>query len=147
MIDRDAALEMMSEAEAVYLATVSDGAPRVRALVNLRRRDRSSCDFCRREAFTSYFSTSAASGKVRDIRANSSVAVYYSNPDKTRGIELRGHMEIVSDQDLKKALWQDEWSIYWRGADDPDYVVLRLKPVHAAGWWGTAPFRLKLGGS
>lgn len=146
MADREAVLEMMSEAEAVYVATVSDGAPRVRALVNLRRdRYPGACDFCRQEGFTSYFSTSMASGKVSDIRANSSVAVYYSTPSRTRGIELRGNMEILTDSGLKKALWQEEWRIYWpAGADDPDYVVLRLKPAHAAGWWGTAPFQLEM---
>lgn len=142
-------LEMMNEAEAVYLATVSGGAPRIRALVNLRRRDRypSACEFCRKEGFTSYFSTSGASGKVRDIRVDSCVAVYYSNPRRTRGVELRGRMEILTDPALKRALWRDEWGIYWRGADDPDYVVLRLKPSDAAGWWGTAPFRLEMGGA
>lgn len=149
MNDKEAVLEMMNEAEAVYVATVRGGVPRLRALVNLRRRDRypGACDFCRKEGFTSYFSTSAASGKVSDIRANSSVAVYYSSPSRTQGIELRGNMEILTDPGLKRVLWQQEWGIYWpTGAADPDYVVLRLKPVHAAGWWETAPFQLQMGG-
>ncbi len=150
MPSKEAVLEMMNEAGAVYVATVSGGAPRVRALVNLRRRDLypSACDFCRKQGFTSYFSTSLASGKVSDIRANSSVAVYYSDPARTRGIELRGHVEILTDPAIKKLLWQEEWRIYWRaGADDPDYAVLRLTPVHAAGWWGTVPFRMELDGA
>ena len=147
MIDREAVLEMMNQADAVYVATVSGGGPRVRALVNLRRRDRypDAGDFCRKQGFTSYFSTSVASGKVGDIRANPSVAVYYSNPNQIRGVELRGQMEILTDPGVKNALWQEEWRIYWpAGADDPDYVVLRLHPAHAAGWWGTAPFQLEM---
>jgi general stress protein 26 len=150
MIDKQAVLEMMNEAEAVYLGTVSDGAPRVRALVNLRRRDMEprACEFCRTEGFTSYFSTSLASAKVSEIRANSSAAVYYSNPTLTRGVELRGRVEILTDPAIRETLWQKEWSIYWPGgADDPDYVVLRLVPDHAAGWWGTAPFHLELNGA
>jgi general stress protein 26 len=150
MIDKEAVLEMMNQAEAVDLATVSHGAPRVRALVNLRRRDRypGSCDFCRGEGFTSYFATSMASGKVGDIRANPSVAVYYSDPDRFRGVELRGRMEILTDPGVKKALWQEEWHIHWpAGAGDPDYVVLRLHPAHAAGWWETAPFQLEMNGA
>ncbi len=149
MIDREAVLEVMNESEAVYLATVSEGSPRIRGLVNLRRRDRypRSCEFCRKEGWTSYFTTSNASGKVSDIQANPSVAVYYSNPAQTRGVELRGRMEILTDPELKRALWHEEWGIYWRGGpEDPDYVVLRLKPVSAAGWWGTAPFRLEIDG-
>jgi general stress protein 26 len=150
MIDKEAVLQMMTQSEAVYVATVRCGAPRVRALVNLRRPDRypGACDFCRKEGFTSYFATSLASAKVSDIRADSSVAVYYSIPSQVRGIELRGHMEILTDPDIKRLLWQGEWRIYWRGgADDPDYVVLRLKPTHAAGWWGTEPFQLEVSGA
>ena len=57
-------------------------------------------------------------------------------------------MEILADPDLKKALWQDEWRVYCRaGPHDPDCVVLRLQPVFAAGWWGTAPFQLEMGGA
>jgi general stress protein 26 len=147
MIHNEAVLEMMNRAEAVYLATAPDGAPRIRALVNLRLRDRypGAGDFCQKERFTSYFSTSLASGKVADIRADSSVAVYYSDPERTQGIELRGRMEILSDPGIKKALWQEEWRIYWPGgASDPDYVVLRLKPERLNGWWGTRPFQLKV---
>jgi general stress protein 26 len=141
---------MMAQSEAVYLATVSGGAPRIRALVNLRRPDLypSVCDFCRKERFTSYFCTSAASGKAGDIRESPSAAVYYSDPPRTRGVELRGTMEIVTDPAFKAVLWQEEWRIYWPGGpDDPDYVVLRFRPSAAAGWWGTMPFRLEVSGA
>lgn len=147
MMDKGSVLQLMSEADAVYLATVGDAGPRVRALVNLRRQDLypGSGDFCRSEGFTSYFSTSAASGKVAELRANPAVAVYYSDPRKTRGVELSGRMEILTDPELKKVLWQDVWRIYWQaGPDDPDYVVLRLRPTRAAGWWGSMPFTLQV---
>jgi general stress protein 26 len=145
MVEENDVLEMMARSEAVYLATARGGAPRLRALVNLRRPDRypRTCDFCRNERFTCYFCTSSASGKVNDIRAGSPVAVYYSDPGQVRGVELRGTMEILTDPQIKRMLWQDEWNIYWTGgADDPDYVVLRLKPERADGWWGIAPFQL-----
>jgi general stress protein 26 len=150
MIDQAAVLELMTQSEAVYLATVSGGAPRIRALVNLRRPDLypGASDFCRREGFTSYFCTSSASGKANDLRESSSVAVYYSDPPQTRGVELRGTVEIVTDPVLKARLWQEVWRIYWAGGpDDADYVVLRLSPSGAAGWWGTAPFQLELAGA
>lgn len=145
-IDREEILKIMNEADAVYLATVNGTSPRLRPLVNLRRADLYPRvgDFCRREAFVCYFSTSIASGKVKEIQANPSVAVYYCDPKQTRGIEFSGRMEILTDPELKKALWEDDWRVYWRGPDDPDYVVLRLSPSSASGWWGTKPFRFDL---
>ena len=140
-------LQMMTGAEAVYLATMSGDSPRIRALVNLRRPDLypGPSQFCARAGLTSYFSTSRASGKVRDILSNPSVSVYYSDPSRTRGIELRGQTELIDDVEIKQALWQDEWRIYWpAGRDDPDYVILRLTPVHATGWWGIEPFALEM---
>jgi general stress protein 26 len=144
MIDKQALLELMNEADAAYIATVAENRPRIRAVTNLRRpgAGAGAGSSCCREGFTSYFATSLASDKVREIRANPAVSVYYADSGKVHGVELSGEMEILSDADLKTALWRDEWRIYWpAGAADPDYVVLRLKPIRASGWWGTSPFR------
>ncbi len=144
MIERAAVLELMATSPAVYLAT-SDGArPWIRALVNLRRADLypGPSAFCRREEFVCYFSTSGASSKVAAVRAHPGVAVYYCDPERTRGVTLGGEMEVLHEPDLKRALWDESWRIYWSGPDDPDYVVLRLRPTEASGWWGTAPFHL-----
>jgi general stress protein 26 len=147
MPDKKDVLEMMTSAEAVYLATMSGDSPRIRALVNLRRPDLypGPSRFCAQAGFTSYFSTSRASGKIRNILSNASVSAYYSDPRATRGIELRGRAELVDDLEIKHALWQEEWRIYWpTGHDDPDYVILRLAPAFATGWWGTKPFQLEM---
>lgn len=147
MIDKDAFLKLMDESPAVYLATVDGRDPRIRALVNLRRRDLypSASEFCRTQGGTVYLSTSAASSKVREIRANPQVAVYYCDPSSVHGISLSGRMEVLSDPNLKRALWSDDWRIYWEGPGDPDYVVLRMKPTGAVGWWGTEPFEIEAG--
>jgi general stress protein 26 len=147
MPDKNDVLEMMARAEAVYLATSDGVSPRIRALVNLRRPDchAERSDFCAQAGFTSYFSTSRASGKVRDVLSNPMVSVYYSDPAETHGIELRGPAEVVDDEAIRQRLWQDEWRIYWPdGCADPDYVILRLRPEFASGWWGTQPFELEM---
>jgi general stress protein 26 len=147
MIDREAVLKLMEESAAVYLATADGADPRIRALVNLRRRDLypGPSEFCRSQGGVVYLSTSGASGKVREIRANPQVAVYYCDPGSVHGISLSGRMEVLSDPELKRALWSDAWLIYWQGPDDPDYVVLRMKPTDARGWWGTQPFQIEAG--
>ena len=147
MIDREAVLALMEESAAVYLATVDGAVPRIRALVNLRRRDQfpGPSEFCRREGRTVYLSTSAASSKVREIRANPEATVYYCDPGSVRGISLSGRMEVLTDPGLKRALWSDSWRVYWAGPDDPDYVVLRMEPTGAEGWWGTGPVEIEVG--
>jgi general stress protein 26 len=113
MPDKNDVLEMMARAEAVYLATSDGVSPRIRALVNLRRPDchAERSHFCAEAGFTSYFSTSRASGKVRDVLSNPMVSVYYADPAETHGIELRGPAEVVDDEAIRQRLWQDEWRI------------------------------------
>jgi general stress protein 26 len=146
MVDKQLILGLMDEAEAVYLATVGEKGPRIRALVNLRRRDLypGPSKICCTDDFTAFLSTSLASGKVRDIQANPAVALYYCAPQTFHGVMLAGQMEILTDIGLKHALWCDDWRIYWpSGADDPDYAVLRLKADEVTGWWAGAPFRIE----
>jgi general stress protein 26 len=61
-------------------------------------------------------------------------------------LRLAGRAEILTDQELKDALWEDSWGVYGpAGAQDPDYVVVRIVPVEATGWWGSTSFHLELG--
>lgn len=42
---------------------------------------------------------------------------------------LGGEIEIITDSETKKALWQDGWEIYYpQGVCDQDYVLLCLRP-------------------
>jgi general stress protein 26 len=147
MVETEAIRKLIDEADAVYLATVEGTRPHIRALLNLRRRDLypRAGEFCRRERGALYFATSAASAKVRELRANHAAAAYYCGPGSVRGVSVAGEMEVLAEPELKRTLWEDAWSIYWTGPDDPDYVVLRMKPSNAAGWWGTAPFEADSG--
>ncbi len=142
-------LKLMDESAAVCLATVNGPVPRLRALWNLRRQDRfpSAAGFCRKQCLIAYFATSVSSGKIRDIRANPAVSLYYCDADNVCGVMLAGRAEIVADPGLKRTLWHDSWSIYWAGgAADPDYCVLRVTPYEAVGWWGTSPFYFEVKG-
>jgi len=143
--DKPQVLALMDESEAVYLATISEKGPRVRALVNLRRADLypAPSRTARTDDFTVYLSTSRDSDKIREITADPRVSVYYSEPNNYRGVMLCGLAEILDDPALKAALWSDDWSIYWPdGAANPDYVVVRVRPDEIRGWWGNKPFTL-----
>lgn len=148
MVDKKQVHALMDEAEAVYLATIGEKGPRIRALVNLRRADLypGPSKTARASDFTVYLATSDASDKIREIRANPAVAVYYCEPKSFHGVTLSGRAEILDDPALKQALWSDDWRIYWpSGADHPDYVIIRLKPDDIKGWWGSTEFRLDSG--
>ena len=148
MPNKESVLDMMNASDAVYLSTICDGEPRIRAMVNLRRIDLypGTGEFCRQEGFTCYFDTSLSSSKVRSLASGSLAAAYYCVPSQIHGVEIRGTLEILDDPELKRILWQDQWRIYWpNGPSDPDYVVLRLTAREANGWWGSEPFWLELG--
>lgn len=143
MVTKHQALKVMNAAHAVYLGTMSPGGPRVRALVNLRQRWRYpvASRTARTDDFTVYLATSRASDKIAEITADPRISVYYSRPLLFRGVMLCGTAEVLDDPDLKRALWSEDWRIYWPdGADNPDYVVVRLKPNEIRGWWGSKPF-------
>ncbi|HWR36054.1 MAG TPA: pyridoxamine 5'-phosphate oxidase family protein [Clostridia bacterium] len=146
MIDKESLLEIANRADAVYLATVDGTSPRIRAMVNLRRQDQypEPSQVCRADGFACYFSTSMSSGKVREVRSNPAASAYYCDPLTFRGATFSGKMEILTGPELKKALWDEGWRIYWTGADDPDYVILRLKPTEATGWYAGKPFHVDL---
>jgi len=145
MPDRNDVLKLMDGADAVFLATVGDDGPSIRALVNLRREDRypDASRIARAAGFTVFLSTSLDSNKVRDIRADPRVALYYCDARSFHGATLSGRAEVVDDAELKKALWSWDWRIYYpRGPGDPNYAIVRITTETVTGWWSGRPFRL-----
>ena len=58
---------------------------------------------------------------------------------------LSGKIEIETDLEIKRQIWQDGWERYYpQGPTDPDYTVLRLRPLLARGWYQGKPFKFKL---
>jgi general stress protein 26 len=146
-MDKAAILKLMDDAEAVYLATIATKGPRIRALVNLRRRDQypGPAKVACTDDGTVYLATSLASDKVQEIKANPAVAVYYCTPHNFHGVMLSGRAEILDEPSLKKALWSEDWRLYWPDGDtNPDYIVLRIKPEEIRGWQGSVPFTLEV---
>ncbi len=143
-------LELMETAEAAYLSTIDGNSfPQTRVMGNLRNKEQ-----CRiaeelfaehNEDFLIYMLTGHSSDKMRQIRANSKVTVYFCNSAQFHTLLLVGNAEEIDDLDLKKRIWQDEWKIHWPGGpEDPEFVMLRLLPERAKGWYKEAAFEFKL---
>ncbi len=143
-------LKLMETANAIYLSTNgSDGYPHTRMMSNLRNKEENPGSAkvleADKEDFVVYFATGTSSVKMQQIRANSKVSAYLSNPGEFHTLMLGGKVEEIADKEFKKQLWQDGWEIHWpKGAEDPELTVLKLSPTFARGYCKEGPFEFKL---
>ncbi len=143
-------LELVEIVQDAYFSTVDgDGFPQTRVMGNLRNKEQ--CQIAEElfaghdEDFLIYMLTGHSSDKMQQIRANSKVCVYFCNSAEFHTLLLVGNAEEIDDPDLKKRIWQDEWKIHWPGgAEDPEFIILKLLPEWAKGWYKEGPFEFDL---
>jgi len=113
------AIEFVRTHPQTYLATIDDGTPWVRAMQVARVDDAGSI----------WYATALSSNKVRQVRLNPQVclAIWADG----RHCRVFGRAEIVTDAAVKRQLWEDSWRTYFRGEDDPEYVLLKVVPERA----------------
>lgn len=76
-----------------------------------------------------YFATFASSEKVAEIKAQSRVNVFLYRPEDHSSISVSGMADIVMDDDVRQAQWQEKWSGFWKeGPTDPEYALIRIVP-------------------
>jgi general stress protein 26 len=135
-------LGLMEMSKAAYLTTIDpNGFPHTRAMTNLRNKVQKphliSLFRDHQRDYLIIFSTNTSSTKVKHVKDNPKVSVYYSRPEKWQGVMFGGQIEIVLDPELKRAIWEDGMERYYpSGYDDPDHTILRLRPQIAKGWNG-----------
>lgn len=140
------ARDIMRRADMLVLATIgADPYPHLRALFNLRNAER----FPRLAAYHAdkglsvFLGTNTSSAKIREIKAERWVSLYFMLPAEFKGLCLSGL--AVEDPKARTALWVEGWEMYYpAGRDDPDYTVLRVDPVRARGWSSSQAFDLEL---
>lgn len=80
-----------------------------------------------------WMTTSAASVKVEDFRKNAKAGLCYEHFGDS--VALRGTVEIVTDDVLRKEMWQDWFTRYFPGGpSDPDYLLLHFTGREATFW-------------
>jgi len=143
-------LNLIEATDAVYLSTIGDeGFPHTRMMSNLRsQKENPGCaKFLEpdKKDFVVYFVTGKSSIKMQQIRANPRICAYFCNPKEIQTLMLTGKVDEIEDMEFKKQLWQDGWEIHWPGgAEDPEFIVLQLKPTFAKGWYKEGPFEFEL---
>ncbi|MCX6555599.1 MAG: pyridoxamine 5'-phosphate oxidase family protein [Candidatus Aminicenantes bacterium] len=82
--------------------------------------------------FTLRFCTSRSSRKTGEIAANPDVHVACGNlqpPDDSAFLQIAGRAEICREGKIKAGYWKEEWRRYFKGPDDPDYVMVFVRPT------------------
>ena len=137
---RQACRELVGTAPACYLTLIdADGCPQTTAMLNLRNarqfpNQARLHDEDGRE-FLLYMTTGLTSPKVVRARTNPRASAYFCEPASFFGLMLGGEVELVTDPDLKRRLWQEGWTMYYpSGPDGPEYGVLKLVPRTVKGW-------------
>ena len=132
-----------------YLTTLNnENLPETRAMMNLRNTSLypDLVDLFKKhdDDFLIYFSTNTSSSKINQIKNNPNVCVYYSKPGEYKGCMLCGNIKIITDQNIKKSLWQDNWTMYYPGGvADNDYTILELKPKLLKVYYQLSTFTIK----
>jgi len=130
-------LELMETTKAAILTTIdSDGFPITRAMFNLRNKEQfpefSEIFEKAENQFLIYITTNTSSSKIKHIKENPRISVYYCDPDAFKGVMFGGEVKIIDDMEIKSKIWLDWWTKYYtEGLEDPDYTLLLLSPKNA----------------
>lgn len=114
-------LEVITTHPVGSLATIKDGKPWVRYMVAQAEED-----------LTLFTTTFALSRKVDQIRKNSNVHFAFGADPGNWAlpyVNVEGTAEILTDSETKHKCWKEEYKQYYKGPDDPNYVVIRTVPT------------------
>lgn len=80
-----------------------------------------------------YFATYTFSRKVRHYRSNPKACVYFYEKGRNfQGAEIKGTMEVCTDQETKQRFWKPFFNRFYRkGVTDPDYCILKFTGFEA----------------
>jgi len=107
-------------------ATISNGKPWVR-YVMIHTKD----------TLDMYFTTSKQSRKVAQLKENPNCHITAGgNPtDFTKPyLQIEGKAEILEDLAIKKEFWNDYLANMFQGPEDPNYVIVHIKPETIEYW-------------
>jgi general stress protein 26 len=78
--------------------------------------------------FVFYFTTNTSSEKIKHTILNKKASIYFVQANSFGGLLFTGEIKIVKDNKVKQNLWQEGWTMYYKGGvEDPDYAVLRFQ--------------------
>lgn len=118
------ATALLAQCEEVMLASInSEGFPRP---VPMAKGHTAGCNEV-------WMATGMTSEKVADFNMNPKAGLCYSSHGDS--VALRGTVKVITDDNLRKEMWQDEYINHFPGGPtDPNYVLLRFVGTEATFW-------------
>ena len=112
------AKELMTSAKYCALITFSEsGLPNVRTMN----------PFAPEKDMTVWLGTNAKSRKVKEIKNNSVVALYYASSGGSGYVVVRGNAYIVNDEKTKNKYWKSEWEEFYEDNKE-NYMLIKVIP-------------------
>ena len=110
---------MADKLKIAFLGSVDgEGFPNVKAMLQPRKRE---------GIKVFYFTTNTSSMRVAQFLACPKACVYFCDQRFFRGAMLRGTVEVLTDEESKRMIWQEGDEVnYAQGVTDPDYCVLKF---------------------
>jgi len=143
-------LALVESQSTAYLSTIdAEGYPQTRAVFNLRCRERfpGMAPLLRGHDLDLllYFTTNTSSGKVAELQQRPQACAYICRAETSEGVTLTGNLEFVDDEPTKAACWHPWWVRYYPGGPaDPEYAILRLRPIWLRGLIRGGPVKCAL---
>ena len=81
------------------------------------------------------------------MKGNDKSSIYFVIESEWLGLMFTGRIEIVTDLEIKKSIWLDEWVRYYPGESgylNEDYSILRFTAEYLKGWNGKEKFRFNI---
>jgi general stress protein 26 len=76
---------------------------------------------------TFYWHTNSPSMRVKQYRNNPKACVYFCDKRFFRGVMLKGKMEVLDDKKIKKAIWKNEFEMYYKGGmNGGDFIIIKF---------------------
>jgi general stress protein 26 len=113
--------EMAKEYQVINLATITeDGKPRVRYVAGFANPD-----------LVFRFCTFIGSNKVKQMRKNPNVHLTLGAKEVAttkNWLQVEGTAEVSTAKNERDAMWSDGLKAFFKGPDDPNYVVIIIRP-------------------
>lgn len=116
---RDKILGILDDNKVGTLATVKNNKPHSRYMTFFN------------ESLTLYTPTNKETHKTEEIEENPNVHILLGYDGEGVGdtfVEIEGKASIRDDDEMKHKLWNDHLKPWFEGPDDPEYIVLEIKP-------------------
>ena len=113
-----AAREIMDSTRWCALVTLDEsGHPQVRTMD----------PFPPQEDMVVWLGTNSQSRKVKEIRNDSRVTLYYEDSDGAGYVVIKGHAYLVDDNEKKMQYWKEAWNQYYNDQKS-NYILIKVIP-------------------